>query len=75
MKKIIPLAILFLLLGAQNLVSAENRSLLEKILNRDLPGGAASKAKKNKIKELKKEKEKSTQEVYIECEVARKKNV
>ena len=68
MKKIIPLAILFLLLGAQNLVSAENRSLLEKILNRDLPGGAASKAKKNKIKELKKEKEKSTQEVYIECE-------
>ncbi len=67
MKKAIVLITMFFLLGTSNLLSAEkNRSLLEKIFNRDLPGGAASKAKKNKIPVI--EKEKDPQKVFIECE-------
>tara|TARA_B110000444_G_scaffold259922_1_gene305222 strand:+ start:50 stop:808 length:759 start_codon:yes stop_codon:yes gene_type:complete len=45
-KLLVCLATLFLLLNVNAYSAENNRSLLEKILNRDLPGGAASKAKK-----------------------------
>ena len=67
MKKIIILATTLFLIGTINLYSTENnRSLLEKIFNRDLPGGASSKSKKNKLPDVKNEK--NTGKVMKECE-------
>ena len=55
MKKLIIFFTAFFLLANTNVFSAEeNRSLLEKILNRDLPGGSVAKTKK---------KQKSTQQI------------
>ena len=48
MKKLTVCFLTIFMLVNVNAFSADNRSLLEKILRKDLPGGAASKAKKNK---------------------------
>ncbi|MDA8822452.1 acyloxyacyl hydrolase [Candidatus Pelagibacter bacterium] len=67
MKKFIILFATIFLLSSGNAFSADpNKSLLEKILNRDLPGGAASK-KKNK-QETSIEKVKTIKKSNSECE-------
>ena len=65
-KLVIYFLTIFLLINV-NVHSAENRSLLEKLLNKDLPGGSAAKIKKNKDKIIL-EKDSNVKKVNVQCD-------
>ena len=66
MNKLVLYFLTIFLLTNVNVLLADDRSLLEKLLNKDLPGGSAVKAKTNKNKAIL-EKKKNLKEVSDKC--------
>ncbi|MDC0437529.1 acyloxyacyl hydrolase [Pelagibacteraceae bacterium] len=68
MKKFIILCTAVFLISSDNLYSADgDRSLLEKLFNRDLPGGVAHKKKEKQQNEILSKEVRSAEESYVEC--------